>query len=284
MFKFTLLFASFLLPTATAQDDDPNHGVVFIYPTEGHIYNYMDTVNVTYTSPFPTPNLYLFCDGGGREVSRQRALGYNASIPVVLNFTSATPCWFNLRPGTLPGYGANSPSFIIIGQERGTGSIVFGPSSESPSSTSTSTPTTSNGETVTSSTDGVNAEGSRVDAGTSSQADNLAPGNNSSALSAGAAAGIGVGVAVAILAVAGGIFALWWRRKRPNGRENQYQPYDSHSAGLQGGPSGNGTAGIAFHQDHIYHEKRAPAELSSTPGVSEIATSQTQYNQQELQA
>jgi len=52
---------------AAGQADDPNHGVVFIYPTKDQIYNLMDTVNVTYTSPFPTPNLYTFCDGGGRQ-------------------------------------------------------------------------------------------------------------------------------------------------------------------------------------------------------------------------
>jgi hypothetical protein len=54
---------------ASAQDDDdPNHGVVFLYPaTKDLIFNLMDTINVTYTSPFPTPNLYAFCDGGSRQ-------------------------------------------------------------------------------------------------------------------------------------------------------------------------------------------------------------------------
>lgn len=62
-----LLLLGLLLPVVAGQDDDPNHGVVFIYPTKDQIYHTMDTVNVTYTSPFPTPNLYLFCDGGGRQ-------------------------------------------------------------------------------------------------------------------------------------------------------------------------------------------------------------------------
>lgn len=56
-----------LISAAAGQDEDPNHGVVFIYPTKDQIYNTMDTVNVTYTSPFPTPNLYTFCDGGSRQ-------------------------------------------------------------------------------------------------------------------------------------------------------------------------------------------------------------------------
>jgi hypothetical protein len=46
--------------TAGAAGED-NHGVVFTFPTEGQVFNKMDTVNVTYTSPFSTPNLYLWC-------------------------------------------------------------------------------------------------------------------------------------------------------------------------------------------------------------------------------
>ncbi|KAK4233508.1 hypothetical protein C8A03DRAFT_38779, partial [Achaetomium macrosporum] len=69
------VIASISLATAASgQEDDPNHGVVFVYPTEDQIYHTMDTVNVTYTSPFPTPNLYSFCDGG----SRQAAFGRTA--------------------------------------------------------------------------------------------------------------------------------------------------------------------------------------------------------------
>lgn len=64
------LLAGILMATAVAaQDDDPNHGVVFIYPTNDQIYNKMDTVNVTYTSPFPTPNLYLWCSSGDGKIT-----------------------------------------------------------------------------------------------------------------------------------------------------------------------------------------------------------------------
>ena len=62
-----MLMLTLMLTIAAGQDDDPNHGVIFIYPTSNQIYNMMDTVNVTYTSPFPTPNLYLWCDGGDRQ-------------------------------------------------------------------------------------------------------------------------------------------------------------------------------------------------------------------------
>lgn len=35
--------------------------VEFLYPTENLTFHYMDTVNVTYTSDFPTPQLWVFC-------------------------------------------------------------------------------------------------------------------------------------------------------------------------------------------------------------------------------
>lgn len=38
-----------------------NHGVAFLYPTEDLTFNYLDTINVTYTSPFPKPELWIFC-------------------------------------------------------------------------------------------------------------------------------------------------------------------------------------------------------------------------------
>jgi hypothetical protein len=66
-----LLAAILMVSAVLAHDDDPNHGVVFIYPTEKQTYNTKDTVNVTYTSPFPTPNLFLWCDGGGAGKYRE---------------------------------------------------------------------------------------------------------------------------------------------------------------------------------------------------------------------
>ena len=50
---------------ATAEDD---HGVTFLFPnitTQSDLtLYYMDTVNVSYISPFPSPNLYTFCNSG----------------------------------------------------------------------------------------------------------------------------------------------------------------------------------------------------------------------------
>ena len=44
------------LGLATAQN-----GVTFLYPTDGLVFNYLDTVNVTYQSEFAAPGLWTFC-------------------------------------------------------------------------------------------------------------------------------------------------------------------------------------------------------------------------------
>jgi len=40
---------------------DDYHGVVFLYLNSRLALNFCDTVNVTWTSPFPKPMLYTFC-------------------------------------------------------------------------------------------------------------------------------------------------------------------------------------------------------------------------------
>jgi hypothetical protein len=38
-----------------------DHGVTFLYPTAGLEFNWLDTINVTWISPFQAPLLYTFC-------------------------------------------------------------------------------------------------------------------------------------------------------------------------------------------------------------------------------
>lgn len=37
------------------------HGVTFLYPVDGLTLNYLDTINVTWTSNFSSPQLFTFC-------------------------------------------------------------------------------------------------------------------------------------------------------------------------------------------------------------------------------
>jgi hypothetical protein len=64
-----LVAGALMAAMVVGQHSGPNNGVVFIFPTGGQVYNKMDTVNVTYTSSFPTPNLYLWCDPGNLRKS-----------------------------------------------------------------------------------------------------------------------------------------------------------------------------------------------------------------------
>ncbi|KAM7206052.1 hypothetical protein V8F20_002834 [Naviculisporaceae sp. PSN 640] len=259
--RWLAIMASLVIRGVAGQEDDPNHGVVFAYPTTDQLYNLMDTVNVTYTSPFPTPDLYTFCDGGNRQVSMQRAPSYNATVPIVLNFTSATPCWFNLRPGTEAGFGANSPSFTIIGQERASGRRVFGPEL---SPTITLPPYTPSGPGGTNPTETESGN----DPSEPGKTDNV----SGSALSTGATAGIGVGAAVGALAIAAGVF-LWWRRKRAQERS---QP------NLENGNGQGGSTGQALQDDKRYvfggnipsgSAQNLPSELGATDTPAELASS-----------
>ncbi|KAK0634178.1 hypothetical protein B0T14DRAFT_599272 [Immersiella caudata] len=244
------------------------NGVVFIYPTKDQIYNFMDTVNVTYTSPFPTPNLFTFCNGGKEQKSMQRAVGYNGTIPYILNFTSATPCWFNLRPGTAAGFGANSEVFTIIGQERGSGSRVFGPEntptiSPPPFTTSPggSLPGSNQNEDGRSTGRGSTETIGSVNTSTADPA--LATGGRTS-ISTAASAGIGIGVGVGVLALGLGGFAWWWKRRGKN-------------RAMQGSPSGSdgtmSTLGEKYYSPTMGQTPVVYSEMGSGHGPLEIGSS-----------
>ncbi|KAK0654758.1 hypothetical protein B0T16DRAFT_337 [Cercophora newfieldiana] len=289
-----LLATALLIPRGAAQttaaNDDPNHGVVFIYPTKDQIYNYMDTVNVTYTSPFPTPNLFTFCNPNAKQISMQRAIGYNATIPYILNFTSASNCWFNLRPGTQAGFGANSPTFNIIGQERGSGSQIFGPDNTPTVSPPSSTQTPAGGSGSGSGGGGgagVGANGNGDGDGRTGTAGNVNDGGNNnsttgatggSGMSGAASAGIGVGVGVGVLALGVGGFIWWWKKRGAQrlGQQSQAPGGGSYEQ------SGNGGTPAAYSDADKYflpegHRPSPPLqvhqEMGDGHGMSEIGSS-----------
>lgn len=208
-------------PSAAADD---NHGVTFLFPTEGLTFYYLDTINVTYLSDFPHPNLYTFCDGGSRysksrpmppamptfgprlnsptppPVRSTPSAPYNGSTLVLLNFTSSTPCYFNLRPGTVAGQGANGASFVLVDGQRSLTTVGLSEPLTAPTSTTSNTPP------VSPTSSGSGSTGSTGSTGSS--------GSSSSGLSGGASAGIGVGVALGVIALAGAIGFWVWRRRK----------------------------------------------------------------------
>ncbi|KAK0668104.1 hypothetical protein QBC41DRAFT_356921 [Cercophora samala] len=296
------LLALTLLGARVAGQNGQN-GVWFIYPTEGHTYQHMDTVNVTYESPFPTPTLFGWCDGGSTNFYDQRAPGYNASIAVLLNFTSGTPCWFNLRPGRVAGYGANSPQFNLLGVERASGGIVHGPKPfKSKSAPPQSLTTSSISTTAVSTASQVHAsseqhEPTSATTPNSPQADEKYRGDGGG-LGGGQSAAIVIGAIVGVLILTAGLFFWWKKRARRVGRQSQHheaahpnycqhhpgQPQWQHQAGTESLWSGNpatyvhsrvhdGPCTCVCPTHGQAQVKGWPVEVSSTNSPSEISTS-----------
>ncbi|KAE9374309.1 hypothetical protein N431DRAFT_481549 [Stipitochalara longipes BDJ] len=174
-----------------------NHGVDFLFPTDGQILNFQDTINVTWTSPFPKPILYTFCynstTNNAHQEAVQRVTPYNGSQLVQLVWEGVASCNFDLRPNTTAGNGANSPNFIVLPTARAQPTTV---GLGTPASTSSGAATTTG-------------------AGDSSTSDTGTPVPSSSGgLSSGAKAGIGVGVAVIAIAVIAGLAFFFLRRRK----------------------------------------------------------------------
>ncbi|KAK0636133.1 hypothetical protein B0T17DRAFT_503612 [Bombardia bombarda] len=285
------ILAGSLLQTAVRADD---HGVVFIYPQGGEIFFTQDTINVTYTSGFPTPNLYTFCDGGRRQVYKQPAVSFNGTTQVTLNFTSGTGCWFDLRPGTEPGHGANGKAFNLLGMVRSGGSQTLGPSSSlntaPPSESSTSTSATAG--TPSSTTTSSSSSSTTQPTGSST------PGSNSTTagLSSGASAGIGVGVTIGVIGLAGAVI-LWLRQRRRKANAKTISTdginYSPIAGGSGGGSEWNHSSQYTAPSNYSHdprngftspspHPHPRPMEISSTGGATEVAT--TEHVKHELPA
>lgn len=238
-------------------------------------------------------------------VSVQAVPGYNATVPIELNFTSATPCWFNLRPGTIAGFGENTPSFNIIGQERDSGRRVFGPplastTSALPSTTPTPRSSASTTEAATSGYDRAwelgassttNPDTSATTAANSASTATSTPDTNGSGLSVTVAAGIGAGVAFGVLAIAGGVFAWLWRARRRRRAQDEHFHYKNDqlrsTSGREKEVIVGGTqvvlanSGRGKQDQYLGFEQRA-FELSSAHMPAEIASSQSQYAEREI--
>ncbi|KAK0630475.1 hypothetical protein B0T17DRAFT_616125 [Bombardia bombarda] len=286
-------FALFLTNVAvlTNAQDDAHWQSNFSFPTDGQIFHTMDTVLVTYTSPFPSPRLYVWCGPGGpsQEFSED-APPFNASFPVLLNFTSAKPCWFNLRRigyeevtsatnATEAAEGVNGFEFNVLGSVRDGGPqtiVASSFTSTSTTSSSLSSPTSISTTTSDSSTP------SSAPAG--SGGNSIAAGSTGSGgLSAGAAAGIGVGVAIAVIALAAGA-VVWLRRWKKKVRES---PSIMHPDGGGGdglryeAPGDNGAYGnqaVQSHEQKWPLQQHAPYEMSEAlMSAAEMPTATTRH-------
>ncbi|TGO34115.1 hypothetical protein BHYA_0212g00200 [Botrytis hyacinthi] len=212
----------------TGADD---HGVVFLYPTDNLTINYLDTVNVTYTSPFPEPQLWIYCQnitditGPLITESYTTVTAFNGSAPINWRWLGGSPCWFDLKPNASNGYGANSEHFIVNQNQRAS-PTTLGLPLPTDSSTSTTSTSTSISTTTSDSSDATTTATSNPTTSSTSNSASAASASSSptqtglptdstpaTGLSGGAKAGIGIGIAiVALLALAAGFF--FWRKKQ----------------------------------------------------------------------
>ncbi|PVH79860.1 hypothetical protein DL98DRAFT_532699 [Cadophora sp. DSE1049] len=202
---FTLLVLAAL---TTAAENNPN--VTFIYPAgPGLVFNYMDTVNVTYKSPFQRPLLYTFCLKPNSKTIFTKLIQHvapkNGSSLVLLGWSDVKSCYFDLRPTNKAGNGSNSNYFSVIPTARASPILV------GLNQNTTTTPTEPT-NTVT-----ITPEPSE---------------DSSEGLSSGAKIGIGVGVAlgVAVLALALGTYLLRRRKQKKTGAGRQLLNVDNESA------------------------------------------------------
>ncbi|KAK3293165.1 uncharacterized protein B0H64DRAFT_207281 [Chaetomium fimeti] len=129
----TLLAAALLVSGVACQNTTQKP--VFTYPPDGSKYTYhkMDTVMVNYTVFYDTAELYTFCEPGHEIlVNRQTIPGPSDSVPILLDFASDKPCWFDLRTGPDGINNKSSASFNILDDERDTGPQTFGADTDAP--------------------------------------------------------------------------------------------------------------------------------------------------------
>ncbi|KAH7378050.1 hypothetical protein BKA64DRAFT_248383 [Cadophora sp. MPI-SDFR-AT-0126] len=189
----TLCFAT---STIVADDD-----VKFLYPPAGLTFNYLDTVNVTYTSPYKKPKLYTYClrYNGGSQVERNEFAHPNTSYALILiRWTEFVSCHFTFVPSeesfSNRSTHRQSPWFRINAEARAE-PMTFGLETNSTNSTIPTDPPIIEPTNTPSSTPVPSRGGG---------------------LSSGAKIGIGVGVGLGVLfiiAAAGGVFLMRRRKK-----------------------------------------------------------------------
>jgi hypothetical protein len=147
----------------------------------------------------------------------QNVTSYNSSELVVLSWPKMKSCYFDLRPNSSAGYGANSPSILLNSTVRST-PITIGLADLSTTPTATSSPSSSLPATAASSTS--SSTSSPPSSGSS---------NKNSHTGIGVGVGVGLGAAAVIAFVGFAIVYFFRRRSRNMARGAAVPDHDSQS-------------------------------------------------------
>ncbi|KAL1882900.1 hypothetical protein Daus18300_000538 [Diaporthe australafricana] len=266
------------LCAADTSTGDQN-SVTWIFPQGEEVFQYLDTVNVSYQSLYPDPWMYTFCYENQtantvRQIRMQEAKGFDAFILIPLNFSTSTPCWFNLRENTSENKGSNSNKWNLTQVQRESGPITTG--APVPSATTTTSLPSSSFPTASASTSAGASASTTATVSTSN--------TSNDGFSSGAKAGLGIGVGLATAAVCAGLFWLYYRHIK---RKEHHQEVYRRIVGGQGGAAGATQDAFKPPDEHLEPwrygntPQPAPSAISSAySGVSD--PSSTNWYQSEV--
>ncbi|KUI69033.1 hypothetical protein VM1G_04678 [Cytospora mali] len=224
-----------ILACCTAVDaTDGQDDVNWIYPKGGEMFYFLDTVNVTYRSPYSNPWMFIFCYldrtvNSVTEIRMQEALPYDGSMLIPLNFTTSTSCWLNLRASDTGNLGSNSNQWTLSDVDRPGGPITTGAASVTSTSTSTSAAVTTEATATVLS--------ASISASTSEASSNDR-GGSSDGFTQGEKIGLGVGIGLGASALCIGV--IWWYHRHLMQRQHEREVYrkvlglNDDGAGLPG--------------------------------------------------
>ncbi|KAI3393461.1 hypothetical protein diail_4257 [Diaporthe ilicicola] len=243
-FGFGILASQAGLCAADTSTDD-QQSVTWIFPQGGEVFRYLDTVNVSYQSSYPDPWLYTFCyedetANTVKQIRIQEAKRLNAFMLIPINFTSSTPCWFNLRENTRENTGSNCEKWNVTEVKRQSGPITTG----APVSSATTTkPSLSSSSSLAAS-----ASASATTTTTTTSSDGFSPA---------AKTGLGIGVGLATAVICAGLFWLYYRHLK---RKEHHQEVYRRIVGEQGGAAGSAQDAYKPPDEHL-----EPWRYGSTP-------------------
>ncbi|POS72915.1 hypothetical protein DHEL01_v208692 [Diaporthe helianthi] len=240
--------------------DDELGSVTWTFPRGGEIFHHLDTVNVTYQSSYSAPWLYIWCyenktANTARFIRKTEVEPLNASALMHMDFSTSTPCWFNLRDGTKSNKGLNSENWSLKQTERRSGAIITG-ASVSPTTAATSLPSSSaSAAAIAVTTAAAAAQASSSSSSGSSNGDDI---------SAGAKAGLGIGVGIGTSLVCAGAFWLYYRHVK---RKEHHQEVYRRIMGGGGGSAGPGhdTFAATPNNNNSNGEHLEPWRYGGTP-------------------
>lgn len=150
-----------------------------------------------------------------------------------MNFSTLTPCWFNLREKTSSNKGLNSQKWTLTGTKRQSGPTTTGASV--PSTTATTSATTS-----------ISSSSTQTASATSSTSASANASSNDG-ITTGAKAGLGIGVGIGTSLLCAGLFWLYYRHVK---QKEHHQEVYRRIVGGQGGGAGPGQDGFAPPNEH----------------------------------